>query len=50
MFKNAKRAEAFGPGLAEAIRKEALRQETHIELIASEDYASPRVCRRKGQY
>ncbi|GGY06022.1 serine hydroxymethyltransferase [Paludibacterium paludis] len=31
----------FDPELAEAIRREALRQEEHIELIASENYASP---------
>lgn len=31
------------PELAEAIRHEEHRQETHIELIASENYASPQV-------
>ncbi|MCL6330694.1 serine hydroxymethyltransferase [Pectobacterium carotovorum subsp. carotovorum] len=33
----------FDPELADAIRHEELRQETHIELIASENYASPLV-------
>ncbi len=35
--------EAFDPELAHAIGREALRQEDHAELIASENYASPRV-------
>ena len=33
----------FDPELAAAIDQERDRQETHIELIASENYASPRV-------
>ncbi|MBG0750969.1 MULTISPECIES: serine hydroxymethyltransferase [Pectobacterium] len=33
----------FDPELADAIRHEEQRQETHIELIASENYASPQV-------
>lgn len=33
----------FDPRLAEAIRGEERRQEEHLELIASENYASPRV-------
>lgn len=33
----------FDPELAEAIENEALRQEDHAELIASENYASPLV-------
>lgn len=33
----------FDPELADAIRHEEQRQETHIELIASENYASPLV-------
>ncbi|MEI7369857.1 serine hydroxymethyltransferase [Pectobacterium colocasium] len=33
----------FDPELADAIRHEEHRQETHIELIASENYASPLV-------
>ncbi|MBS0370128.1 MAG: serine hydroxymethyltransferase [Proteobacteria bacterium] len=33
----------FDPELAQAIRREECRQEDHIELIASENYASPQV-------
>src|SRR6185295_4036908 len=35
--------EAFDPALAAALRGELDRQERHIELIASENYVSPRV-------
>ena len=38
----------FDPELAEAIDLERHRQETHIELIASENYASPRVLEMQG--
>jgi len=38
----------FDPELAGAIRAEASRQETHVELIASENYASPRVLEAQG--
>ena len=38
----------FDPELAAAIDKERDRQETHIELIASENYASPRVLEMQG--
>ncbi len=38
----------FDPELHEAIEKERHRQETHIELIASENYASPRVLEMQG--
>lgn len=34
--------------LAQAIEKETLRQEEHIELIASENYCSPRVMEAQG--
>ncbi len=34
---------SFDPELADAIAKENRRQEDHIELIASENYVSPRV-------
>lgn len=34
--------------LAEAINQESVRQEEHIELIASENYASPRVMEAQG--
>lgn len=33
----------FDPELAQALRSEARRQEDHVELIASENYASPQV-------
>ena len=51
------RLPVFGPGqriagfddeLADAIRGEAERQELHLELIASENYASPRVLEAQG--
>jgi len=38
----------FDPELWEAIQGEAQRQEEHIELIASENYASPRVLEAQG--
>jgi glycine hydroxymethyltransferase len=38
----------FDDELAESIRNEARRQEDHIELIASENYASPRVLEAQG--
>ena len=38
----------FDPDLADAISQEARRQEEHIELIASENYASPRVLEAQG--
>jgi glycine hydroxymethyltransferase len=38
----------FDPDLAAAIAKEAQRQEDHIELIASENYVSPRVLEAQG--
>jgi len=40
--------EAFDSELFEAIVAEARRQEEHIELIASENYASPRVMEAQG--
>ncbi len=40
--------EAFDGELFEAIVAEARRQEEHIELIASENYASPRVMEAQG--
>ena len=33
----------YDPDLASAMEAEAVHQEDHIELIASENYASPRV-------
>lgn len=38
----------FDPELAEAIANETTRQEHHIELIASENYCSPRVMEAQG--
>jgi glycine hydroxymethyltransferase len=38
----------FDPELAEALAHERTRQEEHIELIASENYASPRVLEAQG--
>lgn len=38
----------FDPELAEAIQNENQRQEHHIELIASENYCSPRVLEAQG--
>jgi glycine hydroxymethyltransferase len=38
----------FDPELSEAIAKETQRQEHHIELIASENYCSPRVLEAQG--
>src|ERR1039457_6494732 len=40
--------EGFDPELAAALAAEARRQEEHIELIASENYASPRVLAAQG--
>ena len=38
----------FDPELWQAIQSETLRQEEHIELIASENYCSPRVLQAQG--
>ncbi|MEM6512261.1 MAG: serine hydroxymethyltransferase [Pseudomonadota bacterium] len=40
--------ESFDPDLAAAMAAEMKRQEQHIELIASENYASPRVMEAQG--
>ena len=39
---------AFDPEIAQLVDKELVRQETHLELIASENYASPRVMAAQG--
>ena len=39
---------AFDPVLSEAMEAERRRQEEHLELIASENYASPRVLEAQG--
>ncbi|TVP84673.1 MAG: serine hydroxymethyltransferase, partial [Thioalkalivibrio sp.] len=38
----------YDPELWSAIESESRRQEEHIELIASENYASPRVLEAQG--
>ncbi|PPE72212.1 serine hydroxymethyltransferase, partial [Solimonas fluminis] len=43
MWTNAPSLAQYDPELHAAIQKEAGRQEAHIELIASENYASPAV-------
>jgi glycine hydroxymethyltransferase len=48
MFSAGQTIAGFDPDLAEAMRLERRRQETHIELIASENYASPRVLEAQG--
>jgi glycine hydroxymethyltransferase len=48
MFPSTMTIKGFDDELAQAIESEALRQEEHIELIASENYASPRVLEAQG--
>ena len=48
MFSRDMNIESFDGELFEAIKKEECRQEEHIELIASENYASPRVLEAQG--
>lgn len=48
MFDADQRIAEFDPELAAAIADEDQRQEDHIELIASENYASPRVMQAQG--
>lgn len=48
MFPRDARIEGFDPELAAAIAGENKRQEDHVELIASENYASPRVMEAQG--
>jgi glycine hydroxymethyltransferase len=48
MFERGMTIQSFDPGLAEAIAAERRRQEEHLELIASENYASPRVLEAQG--
>jgi glycine hydroxymethyltransferase len=48
MFPRDCRIEGFDPELAQAIANERQRQEDHVELIASENYASPRVLEAQG--
>ena len=48
MFKKSMTIAGFDPQLASAIAAEQQRQEDHIELIASENYTSPRVLEAQG--
>ena len=48
MFDESYRISGFDDELASAIEAEKTRQEDHIELIASENYASPRVLEAQG--
>ena len=48
MWTNAPSIAQFDPGLAAVIAAESARQEAHIELIASENYASPAVMEAQG--
>lgn len=48
MFEKNCRISGFDDELATAINAEKIRQEDHIELIASENYASPRVMEAQG--
>src|SRR3546814_6329554 len=48
LFPRDSRIEGYDPELAQAIADENRRQEDHVELIASENYASPRVMAAQG--
>ena len=48
MFDKTMQIRGYDPELWEAIQNEERRQEEHIELIASENYASPRVMEAQG--
>ena len=48
MFPASMKIAGFDPELATALEAERTRQEEHIELIASENYASPRVLEAQG--
>ena len=48
MYKGEWTIAGFDPDLADAIRQEQRRQEENIELIASENYVSPRVLEAQG--
>ena len=48
MFSGAEHIQGFDDALWEAMQAENLRQEEHIELIASENYTSPRVMQAQG--
>ncbi len=48
MFEKSMTIRGYDDVIAEAIEKEARRQEEHVELIASENYTSPRVMEAQG--
>jgi len=48
MYSHEMRIAGYDPELAKAIADEGQRQEDHVELIASENYASPRVMEAQG--
>jgi glycine hydroxymethyltransferase len=48
MFRSNETIADFDPELSRAIEGERLRQEDHVELIASENYTSPRVLAAQG--
>ncbi|HAV44973.1 MAG TPA: serine hydroxymethyltransferase, partial [Halomonas sp.] len=48
MFSRDMTIAGFDDALFDAMQKEVARQEAHIELIASENYASPRVLEAQG--
>jgi len=48
MFPRDQNIGSFDPEIASAIDAERLRQEQHLELIASENYTSPRVLKAQG--
>jgi glycine hydroxymethyltransferase len=48
MFAETTSIEEFDPDVFDALVNESRRQEEHIELIASENYASPRVLEAQG--
>lgn len=43
IFSNTDSIKSYDPELWDSFEKEAIRQEDHIELIASENYASTRI-------
>ena len=48
MFSQTQTIEGYDDELSDALKKEIQRQEEHIELIASENYTSPRVMEAQG--
>ena len=50
MFSKDMTIASFDEEIAKAIAAEEKRQEAHIELIASENYCSPRVMQAQGSY